>query len=76
MKGFVYILKSIKDNKKYIGSTIDLKRRFHEHNHGLVESTRNRKPFILAAYRKFDTIEMASMYEKNTNIAMVILKEI
>lgn len=40
-----YILESLKDFKWYTGYTDNLKRRFEEHNKGLVYSTRKRKPF-------------------------------
>ena len=36
---YVYILESEKDDKHYIGSSNDLKRRIEEHNKGIVEST-------------------------------------
>lgn len=42
---FVYLLKSKKDNDLYLGSTNDLKKRFHEHNSGQVISTKSRAPF-------------------------------
>ncbi|MBK6912191.1 MAG: GIY-YIG nuclease family protein [Ignavibacteriales bacterium] len=41
---FVYILQSLKDNKRYIGSTNEIQRRVEEHNSGKVKSTRNRSP--------------------------------
>ncbi len=47
---YVYILRSIRDNALYIGSTNDIGRRLDEHNSGKVESTRNRKPLSLEAY--------------------------
>ena len=40
---YVYILRSKKNNKIYVGSTNNLKRRIREHNEGLSKST---KPFI------------------------------
>jgi putative endonuclease len=50
---YVYVLKSIKDDKCYIGSTNDLKRRLKEHNQGLVISTKPRKPFKLIYYEAY-----------------------
>lgn len=50
---YVYILKSKKDNKLYVGKTQNLKRRFLEHNSGKVISTKNRKPFELLFYEAF-----------------------
>jgi len=61
---YVYILKGIKDNKRYIGSTINLEKRVRQHEEGHVESTKNRRPLMLFAYREFDTISEASLYEK------------
>ena len=43
----VYIIKSSKDNKRYIGCTKNILRRLDEHNSGLVKSTRNRRPLEL-----------------------------
>ncbi|OGG24644.1 excinuclease ABC subunit C [Candidatus Gottesmanbacteria bacterium RIFCSPLOWO2_01_FULL_43_11b] len=47
---YTYVLKSIEDNKFYIGFTDNLKKRFREHQRGEVESTRTRRPFILIYY--------------------------
>jgi putative endonuclease len=47
---YTYVLRSIKDNNYYVGSTKDLKLRFDQHNNGLVESTRDRRPLHLIYY--------------------------
>jgi len=47
---YTYVLRSIKDNNYYVGSTKDLKLRFDQHNNGLVESTRDRRPLDLIYY--------------------------
>jgi len=60
----VYILKSLKDHKRYIGFTSDLERRILEHNSGLVKSTRNRKPFELIYTEEFEIKEQAMAREK------------
>lgn len=42
---FVYVLRSKKDGKRYIGLTSDFSRRFKQHQRGGVTSTRSRVPF-------------------------------
>jgi len=44
---YVYVLKSIKDNKLYIGSTSDIAKRIKSHNSGKVRSTKSRRPLEL-----------------------------
>lgn len=55
---YVYILKSKKDNKHYIGSTHDLKRRFNEHQLGKVESTKSRRPLLIEYYEAYRNKEL------------------
>ena len=50
---FVYILKSLKDQKYYIGSTADIASRLAYHNAGKQRSTKNRRPFILVYSEEF-----------------------
>ncbi|MEK7194702.1 MAG: GIY-YIG nuclease family protein [Patescibacteria group bacterium] len=52
---YVYVLKSEKDAKLYIGFTGNLRKRFAEHNKGLVQSTRPRIPFSLVYYEAYTT---------------------
>ncbi|OGO17852.1 MAG: hypothetical protein A2Z15_05555 [Chloroflexi bacterium RBG_16_50_11] len=47
---YVYILRSARDKKLYIGSTDDISRRLTQHNSGEIEATKNRIPLILEAY--------------------------
>ncbi len=61
---FTYVLLSLKDNKHYIGHTDDLKRRFNEHNKGLVESTKLRRPFELIYYEACLNLSKAISREK------------
>ena len=60
---FVYILKSSKDQKLYVGTTDDLDKRFERHNKGQVKSTKNRRPLMLVFSKKFDTLSDARKYE-------------
>jgi putative endonuclease len=61
---FVYILRSLKDNKKYIGLTNDLQKRLAEHNNGKCSATKNRRPFELLHYETFSVREEAAKREK------------
>ena len=45
-----YVLQSKKDWNFYTGFTKNLKLRFEQHNKGLIESTKDRKPFKLIYY--------------------------
>ena len=61
---YVYILKSEKDGKRYIGLTGDLERRISEHNSGKVRSTKNRRPLTLIYYEEFGSKEEATKRER------------
>jgi len=50
---YVYVLLSFKDNKFYIGSTPDLKRRLKQHSSGQVDSTKNRLPVKVIFYEAY-----------------------
>ncbi|MDO8436386.1 MAG: GIY-YIG nuclease family protein [bacterium] len=61
---YVYVLKSKKDNKLYIGYTKDLKKRIQEHNTGKNFSTAQRGPFSLVYYEAFKSQKDATTREK------------
>lgn len=61
---YAYILKSEKDNKRYIGFTSDIKMRLEFHNSGLNPSNKNRRPLKLMCYKSFETQIEAMRYEK------------
>jgi len=65
---YVYILKSIKDGQLYTGSTKDLKKRFEEHNNGLVKSTKARKPFNLIYYEAYKAERDARLRESRLKL--------
>jgi len=44
---YVYVLRSLSDHQFYVGLTRDLPGRVHQHNNGLVRSTKRRAPFEL-----------------------------
>lgn len=65
---YIYILKSKKDGKCYIGSTNDLRRRFKEHNDKKVFSTKARVPFELVYYESYKSNKDARHREKNLKL--------
>jgi len=65
---YIYILRSKKDNKLYIGSTNNLKRRFAEHNNGKVFSTKSRLPFELIYYEAYKSENDARKRESNLKL--------
>jgi putative endonuclease len=52
---YVYVLRSLKNNHRYIGMTADIPRRIQAHNSGLVKSTKNRRPLELIYTEEFET---------------------
>jgi len=61
---YTYILRSKKDGKLYVGWTDNLKRRFEQHNKGMVDSTRYRIPMELVYYEACLVQEKAIKREK------------
>lgn len=65
---YVYLLKSLKDGKLYIGYTNDLKRRLLQHNEGLTRSTKSRRPFVLVYYEAYRSEADARHREQNLKL--------
>ncbi|ODS33854.1 MAG: GIY-YIG nuclease superfamily protein [Candidatus Scalindua rubra] len=61
---YVYIIKSIKTKKIYIGYTSDLKRRLKEHNEGKNYTTLRMLPIELVYYEAYKSKEDAKNREK------------
>ena len=61
---YAYILKSLKDGKRYIGHTSDIEMRLEFHNAGLNPSTKNRRPLKLMCCKKFQNKLDAIKYER------------
>ena len=61
---YVYVLRSCKDEKLYIGYTDDLRRRLAEHNKGLNRSTKSRVPLDLIYYEAYASQADARTREK------------
>lgn len=64
MKYYVYILRSAKDAKRYVGMTNDIKRRLYQHNKGLVKATKNRLPLELKHITEFPDRPTARQKER------------
>ncbi|MGB8658541.1 MAG: GIY-YIG nuclease family protein [Candidatus Zixiibacteriota bacterium] len=64
---YVYVLKSQKDKKFYIGYTHNLRQRFKEHQEGIVTSTKPRAPLDLIfceAYRnRYDAMRREKYFK-------------
>ena len=51
---YVYVIKSLKNERLYVGSTNDIKRRLKEHNDGVGgKYTKDNRPFKLVFYEVF-----------------------
>ena len=73
---YTYVLKSKKDNKLYIGSTNDLKRRFNQHNSGEVKSTKHRTPFKIIYYEAYSAEKDARHREHNLKLRSKALAQL
>ena len=61
---FVYVWKSQKDGKRYIGLINNLVKRLLQYNSGKVKSTKNRSPFNLIYFEEFEDRSDAAKREK------------
>ncbi|MCH7605087.1 GIY-YIG nuclease family protein [Patescibacteria group bacterium] len=61
---YVYVLKSRKDDRLYIGYTTDLQKRYKKHQNGEVISTKHRRPVELIFYEAYRGINDAKRREK------------
>ena len=61
---FIYILKSKKDGKKYIGQTNNPEKRLHLHNSKQVHSTKGRVPLEIIYTESYNTRAEAVSREK------------
>ena len=65
---YVYVLKSRKDGRFYVGCTANLRRRLAEHNDGKVRSTCYRVPFDLVYYEAYRSEADARHRESNLKL--------
>lgn len=61
---YLYVLKSLKDKKLYIGKTKDLRNRLKKHLAGEVTATKGRLPLELIYYEAYTNKTMWSKQEK------------
>jgi len=60
----VYILKSLKDLRTYVGYSQDAQERLSEHNSGKVDATLNRRPLRILYTENVDNLEKAKQRER------------
>lgn len=61
---FVYVLKSDKDEKLYVGLSKNLQARVRAHNYGKVRATRSRRPLRLVYFEEAADLSAARRKEK------------
>jgi putative endonuclease len=61
---FVYIIRSIKNKKYYVGCTNNIERRLQEHNSNKTFSLKNQGPFELIYKEKYSTLKEARKRER------------
>lgn len=62
-RGFVYILKSLKNGKFYIGSTGGISKRIKQHQRGHVKATCNILPIKLEFFQEYESVNLARKVE-------------
>lgn len=73
---YVYLLKSLRDGKLYIGYTNDVWRRVREHNSLSNTSTKSRAPFKLIYYEAYTNQEEAKHREQNLKLRARALRQL
>ena len=61
---YVYVLKSLKNGRRYTGSTNNLIRRIYEHNSGQTKYTSQTRPFELVYKEEYNTSLEAGKRER------------
>ncbi len=64
MSYYVYVIKSIKDNIRYVGSTENIERRLKEHNLGKQRYTKGHRPWRLVYQEEFSSRSEAMKQER------------
>ena len=61
---YVYVLRSLKNGRHYVGMSQDVSRRLKEHNDGRTRSTKSRKPFEIVYTEECENREAARKRER------------
>lgn len=61
---YIYIIKSLKDNYRYIGYTSDWRKRLIYHNKGSNRSTKVHRPFKFIYLKTYDTKQQVIKIEQ------------
>ena len=64
MSGYVYVLKSRRNARYYIGSTDHLIRRYHQHANGAVYTTARMLPVCVEGWKEFETLAAVRQAER------------
>ncbi len=61
--GYVYILRSLKNSRYYIGSTVNFNRRLQQHKQGRIKATMNLLPIEKMFVQRYNTTRTAKKIE-------------
>ncbi len=61
---YLYVLRSLRDERLYTRITADVERRLGEHNAGRVKSTRSRRPLEVVYTETFENRRLATARER------------
>ena len=61
---YVYILRSLVNNRYYVGCTNDLENWLDKHNHGYVQSTKTYRPWEMIYHEAYGTLIEARKRER------------
>jgi len=70
MSFYVYVLKNKTDNEFYTGCTNNLRKRFNQHNEGMVTATKKRLPMELICHEMCQNQEDAHKREQYLKTGM------
>ena len=72
---FVYVLRSDRTSRNYVGFSTDLTQRLGQHNEGLTKSTKGRGPWKLIYQESFQTRAEAMRRERYLTLFHHLLRE-